>query len=70
MKKFMILHFGFKTPTGKFEFYSETLKKALANSKFKNAAAFGTKIKGHIMITDHTDECWFRNIKLLELPAK
>jgi hypothetical protein len=49
---------------------SETLKKALANSKFKNAAAFGTKIKGHIMITDHTDECWFRNIKLLELPAK
>jgi hypothetical protein len=28
------------------------------------------KIRGHIMLTDHNDEAWFRNIKLRELPAK
>lgn len=53
-----------------YELGSEAVKSAVAASKFKNAAGFGTKIRGHIMLTDHKDECWFRNIKIRELPAK
>jgi hypothetical protein len=49
---------------------SDTVKAALAASKFKNAPGFGDKIKGHIMLTDHSDEAWFRNIKIRELPEK
>lgn len=53
-----------------YELGSERLKAAIAESKFKDAPGFGTKIKGHIMLTDHGDECWFRNMKIRELPAK
>jgi len=53
-----------------YELGGETVKAAVAQSKFKNSAGFGTKIAGHIMLTDHQDECWFRNIKIRELPAK
>ena len=53
-----------------YELGSEATKAAVANSKFKTAAAFGTKIEGHIMLTDHQDECWFRDIKLRELPVE
>jgi hypothetical protein len=52
-----------------YELASEAVKAAVANSKFKNAAGFGTKIKGHIMLTDHGDEAWFRNLKIRELKA-
>jgi hypothetical protein len=51
-----------------YELGSETLKAAVGNSKFKNAAGFGTKIRGHIMLTDHADECSFRNIKIRKIP--
>ncbi len=47
-----------------YELGSETLKAAIANSKFKKANAFGDKFEGHIMLTDHYDECLFRNIKI------
>lgn len=50
-----------------FELGSPEVKAAVAKSKFKNAAGFGEKIKGHILLTDHHDECWFRNIKIREL---
>jgi hypothetical protein len=53
-----------------YELGSEAVKAGIAASKFKNAPGFGTKLKGHIMLTDHQDECWFRNIKIRELPAK
>ena len=53
-----------------YELGSEAVKAGVAGSKFKNAPGFGTKIKGHIMLTDHQDECWFRNLKIRELPAK
>jgi len=39
----------------------------VAKSKFKNAPGFGTRIRGHILLTYHSDECSFRNIKLREL---
>jgi len=53
-----------------FELGSEAVKAAVATSKFKKFPDFGDRIRGHIMLTDHQDETWFRNIKLRELPAK
>ena len=53
-----------------YEIGSEELKAALASSKFKNAVDFGKKIKGHIMLTNHYGETWYRNMRLRELPAK
>lgn len=52
-----------------YELDSPEVKAAVAKSKFKNAAGFGEKIKGHIMLTDHHGETWFRNIRIRELPA-
>lgn len=50
-----------------YELGSEATRKAIAGSKFKNAAGFGDKIRGRIMLTDHGDECWFRNLRVREL---
>ena len=50
-----------------YECGSEDLKKALAQSKFKDTADFGKKIKAHILLQDHHTEIWFRNIKIREL---
>jgi hypothetical protein len=30
----------------------------------------GQKIKGHVMLTDHGDEAWFRNITIREFPKE
>jgi Domain of Unknown Function (DUF1080) len=50
-----------------YETGSDAVKQGIARSKFKNAPGFGDKIKGHILLTDHKDECWFRNIRIREL---
>jgi hypothetical protein len=50
-----------------YELGSEAVKAGVAESKFKTAAKFGEKIEGHIMLTDHQDETWFRNLKIREL---
>lgn len=50
-----------------YELGSPALKEAISKSKFKDAKGFGEKITGPIMITDHTDEVSFRNIKILPL---
>ncbi|MGC8830159.1 MAG: 3-keto-disaccharide hydrolase [Verrucomicrobiia bacterium] len=47
-----------------YECGSKEVMDAIAKSKFKNAEGFGKKIKGHIMLTDHGSECWFKNIKI------
>ncbi len=39
----------------------------VAKTKFKGVLKFGEKVTGHILLTDHKDECWFRNIKVREL---
>lgn len=46
---------------------SPEVKAGLAASKFNKYPDFGDKIAGHIMLTYHNDECWFRNIKIREL---
>jgi hypothetical protein len=48
---------------------SPQMNEALAKSKWKNQKDFGTKKVGHIVIQDHQDEAWFRNVKIRELPA-
>jgi hypothetical protein len=50
-----------------YELGSEAVKAGIAKSKFKNEAGFGDKIAGHIMLTYHSDDCWYRNIKIREL---
>ena len=43
---------------------SPELKAAIAKSKFSKAKGFDAKSGGHIMLTDHFDECSFRNLKI------
>lgn len=50
-----------------FELGSPEVKAGIAKSKFRNEPGFGEHIAGHIMLTYHQDECWFRNIKIREL---
>jgi hypothetical protein len=50
-----------------FDLGSDEVKAALAQSKFKAAPGYGDKIKGHILLTNHHDEAWYRNIRIREL---
>lgn len=53
-----------------YELGSDAVKAALAQSKFKDQPRFGEKIRGHLMLTDHADACWFRNLKLRPLDPR
>jgi hypothetical protein len=53
-----------------FERGSPALEAAIAQSKFKDRPGFGENARGHILLQDHTDGVWFRNIKLKRLPAR
>jgi hypothetical protein len=48
-----------------YELGSPEVKAAIAKSKFKDVAGFGTRIPGHILLQDHGDEVAFRNVKIL-----
>jgi hypothetical protein len=52
-----------------YELGGEAVKAGLAASKFRDQPRFGEKIRGHLMLTDHADACWFRNLKVRALPA-
>jgi hypothetical protein len=53
-----------------YELGSDAVRAAVAQSKFRNVAGFGTRIKGHILLQDHTGEVSFRNIKIRDLSAR
>ena len=46
---------------------SEALKALIAKSKFKDQPLFGTFAKGHLLLQEHGDKVWYRNIKIREL---
>jgi hypothetical protein len=50
-----------------YELDSPALRKAIADSKFKDVARFGKLQKGHILIQDHGDQVWYRNVKIRRL---
>src|SRR5690606_4746602 len=41
----------------------------VAKSKFNEVLNFGQALSGHILLQDHGDLAFFRNIKIKELPA-
>lgn len=45
----------------------EQWKKLIAGSKFKDMPDFGKKTSGRLLLQDHGNEVWFRNIKIREL---
>jgi hypothetical protein len=53
-----------------YELGSPEVLSAVAKSKFKGVAGFGTRIKGHILLTDHNDEASFRNVKIRSLAGQ
>jgi len=50
-----------------YEFGSKELNDAYEISKFNKIAGFPEKRKGHIVLQNHNEESWFRNIKIREL---
>ena len=50
-----------------FDMWDDMWDERIKNSKFKEMPAFGTGRSGHIVLQDHRDEVWFRNIKIKTL---
>jgi hypothetical protein len=48
---------------------SSALRTAIVDSKFKDVARFGKLHKGHILLQDHGDQVWYRNIKIRPITA-
>jgi len=50
-----------------FERGSDAFNAAVAKSKFKRHAGWGTQSKGHVLLQDHGDRVSYRNIRIKEL---
>ncbi|HLP74401.1 MAG TPA: DUF1080 domain-containing protein [Bacteroidales bacterium] len=53
--------------TVEYERGSETWKKAVSESKFNKTSGFGDVQDTRILLQDHGNEVWFRNIKIREI---
>ncbi len=47
-----------------YDLKTERFDKLLKASKYKNIKGFADRRKGHIVLQDHTDDVWYRNIKI------
>lgn len=56
---------GFKVV--EYERNSNIFKALVARSKYANYAGFASAPAGHILLQDHGDEVWFKNIKIREI---
>jgi hypothetical protein len=52
------------------ELGSDDWKEKLAASKFATWPKFGKNERGHIVLQDHGDEVWYRNMRIKELTGK
>jgi hypothetical protein len=50
-----------------YELNSHALAELIDKSKFKGIERFGKLQKGHILLQDHGDQVWYRNIKIRKL---
>jgi hypothetical protein len=50
-----------------YECGSPEVMNQVPKTKFKKWPNFGKKVRGHLLLTDHSDPCWFRNLKIREL---
>ncbi|NNL90981.1 MAG: DUF1080 domain-containing protein [Saprospiraceae bacterium] len=53
----------------KFEMHNAKWEEMIENSKFKDWPEFGKYKSGHIVLQDHDDVVWFRNVKIKNLKA-
>ena len=53
-----------------YELGSPAMQAALAASKFKSMAWYAQRRTGHIVLQDHGDDAWFRNLKIRELKGR
>jgi hypothetical protein len=56
--------------TVEFERGSARFRELVAASKYKSIPGFGEWTDGHILLQEHGNEVWFRNVKIRELSAK
>jgi hypothetical protein len=52
-----------------FDLGTDRMTTALAASKYKPIAWFADRRRGHIVLQDHGDAVWFRDLKIRELPG-
>ncbi len=46
---------------------SPVIMNRVKKTKFRKYPGFGKKVPGHILLTDHKDPCWYRNLKIRRL---
>ena len=51
-----------------YELGSPQWQELVAASKFKDMPKYGRATTGHIVLQDHGDKVWYRNIKIRPLP--